>query len=59
MTAPSEFNVNADNAQILGGALASGLYPKVLNLEGGAIKTIVNQQPVAIVGASDLTMDPC
>jgi ATP-dependent RNA helicase DHX29 len=55
VSVPSSLNVNADNAQILGGALASGLYPKILSLEGGVVKTIINQQPVAIVSHIDET----
>ena len=49
VTVPPELNVNADNAHILGGALASGFYPKILSLDAGGLKTIINQQPVAIV----------
>ncbi|WRT66497.1 uncharacterized protein IL334_003456 [Kwoniella shivajii] len=51
VSVPPEFNVNANDVNILGGALAAGLYPKLLSLDlssGGSLKTIVNQQPVAI-----------
>ncbi|OCF60762.1 DEAH box polypeptide 36 [Kwoniella mangroviensis CBS 10435] len=48
---PPEFNINGADVNILGGALAAGLYPKLLSLDpssGGGLKTIINQQPVAI-----------
>nr|XP_018262834.1 DEAH box polypeptide 36 [Kwoniella dejecticola CBS 10117]OBR84992.1 DEAH box polypeptide 36 [Kwoniella dejecticola CBS 10117] len=48
---PPQFNVNGEDVNILGGALAAGLYPKLLSLDpssGGGLKTIINQQPVAI-----------
>jgi ATP-dependent RNA helicase DHX29 len=53
VTIPTELNVNAENAQVLGAALAAGLYPKLINLDSaGGLKTIINQQPVAIVSLS-------
>ncbi|OCF41878.1 DEAH box polypeptide 36 [Kwoniella heveanensis CBS 569] len=51
VTVPAELNVNGGDVQILGGAIAAGLYPKLLSLDpssGGGMKTITNQQPVAI-----------
>nr|XP_019046467.1 DEAH box polypeptide 36 [Kwoniella bestiolae CBS 10118]OCF25397.1 DEAH box polypeptide 36 [Kwoniella bestiolae CBS 10118] len=51
VSVPSDFNVNGADVNILGGALAAGLYPKLLSLDpssGGGLKTIINQQPVAI-----------
>ena len=46
---PPELNIHADNAQILSGALAAGLYPKILSLDGNGMRTLINQQPVSIV----------
>nr|XP_019011047.1 DEAH box polypeptide 36 [Kwoniella pini CBS 10737]OCF49828.1 DEAH box polypeptide 36 [Kwoniella pini CBS 10737] len=51
VSVPPDFNVNGADVNILGGALAAGLYPKLLSLDpssGGGLKTIINQQPVAI-----------
>ncbi|WVR06931.1 hypothetical protein IAU60_003967 [Kwoniella sp. DSM 27419] len=51
VTVPAEMNVNAQDVQVLGAALAAGLYPKLLSLDatpGGGLKTLINQQPVAI-----------
>ncbi|WWD17179.1 hypothetical protein CI109_101617 [Kwoniella shandongensis] len=50
VTVPEDLNVNGEDVQILGAAIASGLYPKLLSLDGanGGMKTIINQQPVAI-----------
>jgi ATP-dependent RNA helicase DHX29 len=50
ITVPQETNVNASKENIVGAALASGLYPKILTLDkSGGMTTISNQQPVAIV----------
>ena len=52
---PSELNVNAENPQILGAALAAGLYPKLISLDAsGGMKTIINQQAVAIVRSTPI-----
>ncbi|KAK8864514.1 hypothetical protein IAR55_001764 [Kwoniella newhampshirensis] len=50
VTVPPELNVNGEDVQVLGAAVVSGLYPKLLSLDGagGGMKTIINQQPVAI-----------
>ncbi|ORY32822.1 P-loop containing nucleoside triphosphate hydrolase protein [Naematelia encephala] len=48
VTVPRDLNVNAENPLIMGAALAAGLYPKLLSLDGNALKTIINQQTVAI-----------
>ncbi|WVQ80786.1 hypothetical protein IAT38_002891 [Cryptococcus sp. DSM 104549] len=52
---PPELNVNGDKVKVLEAALASGLYPKLLALDNagggggaGGMKTLINQQPVAI-----------
>jgi hypothetical protein len=41
--------VQAENVQVVGAALAAGMYPKLLSMDQGGFKTIINQQPVAIV----------
>lgn len=41
--------MQAENAQVVGAALAAGMYPKLLSMDQGGFKTIINQQPVAIV----------
>ncbi|WVQ72381.1 hypothetical protein IAR50_001933 [Cryptococcus sp. DSM 104548] len=46
---PAEVNGNGEDFKILGAALVSGLYPKLLALDSaGGLKTITNQQPVVI-----------
>lgn len=52
VSVPSEVNVNAEKTHILEAALASGLYPKILTLDNGGLRTISNQQPVSIVRIS-------
>lgn len=50
VTVPAEVNINAASEQVVGAALAWGLYPKILALDpSGSIRTISNQQPVSIV----------
>lgn len=50
VTVPPEYNTNAKNTQILGAALAAGLYPKLLVIDpAGGMRTVTNQQAVAIV----------
>lgn len=47
---PPELNINGEDLKVVGAALVSGLYPKLLALDSsGGMKTITNQQPVAIV----------
>lgn len=47
---PPELNINGEDLKVVGAALVSGLYPKLLALDAsGGMKTITNQQPVAIV----------
>jgi hypothetical protein len=41
--------MQAENVQVVGAALAAGMYPKLLSMDQGGFKTIINQQPVAIV----------
>ncbi|OXB39837.1 DEAH box polypeptide 36, partial [Cryptococcus neoformans] len=46
---PPELNINGEDLKVVGAALVSGLYPKLLALDSsGGMKTITNQQPVAI-----------
>ncbi|EAL23696.1 hypothetical protein CNBA3430 [Cryptococcus deneoformans B-3501A] len=46
---PPELNINGEDLKVVGAALVSGLYPKLLALDAsGGMKTITNQQPVAI-----------
>ncbi|KIR55599.1 DEAH box polypeptide 36 [Cryptococcus gattii Ru294] len=46
---PPELNVNGEDLKVVGAALVSGLYPKLLALDAsGGMRTITNQQPVAI-----------
>lgn len=55
---PSELNVNGEDLKVVGAALVSGLYPKLLTLDAsGGMKTITNQQPVAIVRCFCTYMD--
>lgn len=46
---PAEYDVNAENPHILSAALATGLYPKLLNLNVNGLQTITSQQPVSMV----------
>ncbi|CAK9781148.1 P-loop containing nucleoside triphosphate hydrolase protein [Cutaneotrichosporon oleaginosum] len=46
---PPHLNKNSADERILGAALTSGLYPKILTIEAsGSLRTISNQQPVSI-----------
>ncbi|ODN94181.1 DEAH box polypeptide 36 [Cryptococcus wingfieldii CBS 7118] len=46
---PAAVNVNGEDFKVLGAALVSGLYPKLLALDpSGGLKTITNQQHVVI-----------
>lgn len=50
VSVPDHLNENANNERILGAALASGLYPKILSIDAaGGLRTVSNQQPVSIV----------
>lgn len=50
VTVPADTNVNAENSEVISASLAAGLYPKVLSIDAsGGMKTLINQQPVAIV----------
>ncbi|RXK37048.1 hypothetical protein M231_05636 [Tremella mesenterica] len=48
ITIPAVLNINHDKPQILNAALAAGLYPKVLVVDGNGLRSITNQQPVSI-----------
>ncbi|KAL7421927.1 hypothetical protein Q5752_003699 [Cryptotrichosporon argae] len=48
VTVPPELNVNGQNVQVISATLAAGLYPKLLVIEGGGMRTIGNQQAVAV-----------
>jgi ATP-dependent RNA helicase DHX29 len=51
---PREYDVNAEDGLVLGAALAGGLYPKLIQIESGGLKTIINGQPLAIVSCAFL-----
>lgn len=57
VSVPPQFNDNAEDLHILGAALASGLYPKILSIDAnGGLKTITNQQPTSIVSLERLSL---
>ncbi len=50
---PAEWNEHAEDHAMIGAALAAGLYPKLLVVDGstGGLKTITNNAAISIVSA--------
>lgn len=44
---PPELDSNSSNPSLLNASLAAGLYPKILSIEGGQLRTITNNQLAA------------
>ncbi|KAF7966231.1 hypothetical protein HWV62_39469 [Athelia sp. TMB] len=47
VTLPPELDSNSANPALLNASLAAGLYPKILAIEGGQLRTITNNQLAA------------
>jgi len=47
VTLPPELDGNSSNPALLNASLAAGLYPKILSIDGGQLRTITNNQLAA------------
>ncbi|KIK71157.1 hypothetical protein GYMLUDRAFT_66365 [Collybiopsis luxurians FD-317 M1] len=47
VTVPQDLDSSSTNIALVNAALVAGLYPKVLSIDGGQMRTITNNQPVS------------